>query len=167
MSLITPDIGLVFWMVVIFGVVFFLLAKFGFPVITKAVEKRSNHIRDSLAAAEQARLSLESLQADQKKIIDNARAEQGRILQEASRTGEEIIARAREEAQAEGARILQKTRDEIAAEKEAALLEIRSEVSALSVAVAEKVIRKELDTNAEQMALLDRMADEAAQAPLT
>ena len=167
MSLITPDIGLVFWMVVIFGVVFFLLAKFGFPVITKAVDKRSNHIRDSLAAAEQARLSLESLQADQKKIIDNARAEQGRILQEASRTGEEIIARAREEAQAEGARILQKTRDEIAAEKEAALLEIRSEVSALSVAVAEKVIRKELDTNAEQMALLDRMADEAAQAPLT
>ena len=167
MSLITPDIGLVFWMVVIFGVVFFLLARFGFPIITRSVEKRSNHIRDSLAAAEKARLSLETLQEDQQKIIDSARAEQGRILQEASRSGEEIIARAREEAQAEGARILQKTRAEIAAEKEAALLEIRSEVSALSVAVAEKVIRKELETGPEQLALLDRLADEASQAPLT
>lgn len=167
MSLITPDIGLLFWMVVIFGVVFFLLARFGFPVITKAVEKRSNHIRDSLAAAEQARLSLESFQADQQKLIDASRAEQGRILQEASRTREEIINRAREEAQAESAKILQKTREEIAAEKEAALQEIRSEVSALSVAVAEKVIRKELQTGPEQLALLDRLADEASQAPLT
>ncbi len=162
MSLITPDIGLLFWMVVIFGAVFFLLAKFGFPIITRAVEKRSEHIRNSLAAAEQARLSVENLQADQQKILDRTRAEQGRIIQEASRTREEIIARAREEAQAESARILSKTRDEIAAEKEAALLEIRSNVSALSVAVAEKIIRKELETGAEQQALLDRMADEAS-----
>ena len=55
MSLITPDIGLLFWMVVIFGAVFFILAKWGFPVITRMVEKRSDYIRDSLAAAEKAR----------------------------------------------------------------------------------------------------------------
>lgn len=167
MSLITPDIGLLFWMVIIFGVVFFLLARFGFPVITRSVEKRNNHIRDSLAAAEQARLSLETLQADQQKLIDDARAEQGRILQDASRMREEIISHAREEAQAEGAKILQKTRDEIAAEKEAAMSELRSQVSALSVAVAEKVIRKELETGPEQLALLNRLADEASEAPLT
>ena len=167
MSLITPDIGLLFWMVIIFGVVFFLLAKFGFPIITRSVEKRSNHICDSLAAAEKARLSLETLQADRQKLIDDARAEQGRILQDASRMREEIISRAREEAQAEGAKILQKTRDEIAAEKEAAMSELRSQVSALSVAVAEKVIRKELETGPEQLALLNRLADEASEAPLT
>ena len=166
MSLITPDIGLLFWMVVIFGVVFFILAKWGFPVITRMVEKRSDHIRDSLAAAEKARLSLESLSAERQKMLDETRAEQGRMLQEASRTREEILARAREDAESESAKILQKAREEITAEKEAALSELRSEVSSLSVAVAEKIIRKELEPDAEQLALLDRLADEASRAPL-
>ena len=166
MSLITPDIGLLFWMVVIFGVVFFILAKWGFPVITRMVEKRSDHIRDSLAAAEKARLSLENLAAEQQKLIEQTRAEQSRILAEASRTREEIVAGAKEEAAEESAKILAKTREEIKAEKEAALSEIRSEVSSLSVAVAEKILRKELAPDAEQLALLDRLAEEASHAPL-
>ena len=166
MSLITPDIGLLFWMVVIFGAVFFILAKWGFPVITNAVRKRSDHIRDSLAAAEKARLSLESLASEQQKLIDQAKAEQGRILQEASKTREEIIARAREDAEAQSAGILIKAREEIKAEKEAALSEIRSEVSTISVAIAEKIIRKELEPDAEQQALLKRLSEEASHAPL-
>ena len=166
MSLITPDIGLLFWMVVIFGVVFFILAKWGFPVITRMVEKRSDHIRDSLAAAEKARLELESFASEQQKILDQTRAEQGKMLAEASRTREEILNRAKEEAAAESAKILQKTREEITAEKEAALSELRSEVSSLSVAVAEKILRKELQPDAEQLAFMDRLADEASHAPL-
>ena len=126
MSLITPDIGLLFWMVVIFGAVFFILAKWGFPVITRMVEKRSDYIRDSLAAAEKARLELDSFASEQQKILDRTRAEQGKILAEASRTREEILNRAKEEAAAESAKILQKTREEITAEKEAALSELRS-----------------------------------------
>ncbi len=166
MSLITPDIGLLFWMVVIFGAVFFLLAKFGFPVITRAVQKRTDHIRESLAAAEQARLSLEQFAAEQQKIIDRTRQEQGKMLQEASRAREEIIAQAKQEAAEQSAKILKSAREEIAAEKESALLEIRSEVSALSVAVAEKIIRKELEPAAEQQELLDRLLDEASRAPM-
>lgn len=166
MSLITPDIGLLFWMVVIFGAVFFVLARWGFPVITRMVEKRSDFIRDSLAEAEKARLSMESLAGEQQKMLDETRAEQGRMLAEASRTREEIITRAREEAEAESAKIMQKVREEIAAEKEAALSELRSEVSSLSVAVAEKIIRKEISTDAEQLALMDRLADEASRTPL-
>lgn len=166
MSLITPDIGLLFWMVVIFGAVFFILAKWGFPVITRMVEKRSDFIQDSLAQAEKARLSLESLAGEQQKMLDETRAEQGRMLAEASRTREEIIARAREEAEAEAAGIMQKLREEIAAEKEAALSELRSEVSSLSVAVAEKIIRREISSDAEQLALMDRLADEASRTPL-
>lgn len=166
MSLITPDIGLLFWMVIIFGVVFFILAKWGFPVITRMVEKRSDHIRDSLAAAEKARLSLETLAAEQQKLIEGTRAEQSRILAEASRTREEIVSLAKDEAAAESARILGKAREEIKVEKEAALAEIRSEVSSLSMAVAEKILRKELAPDAEQLALIDRLADEASHAPL-
>ena len=164
MSLITPDIGLVFWMVVIFGVVFFLLAKFGFPIITRSVEKRSDHIRESLRAAEQARVSLEETARKQKQMIDDTRTEQGRILQEAARTKEAIITQAREQAQAESAKILQQAREEIAAEKENAMRELRSSVSALSVAVAEKIVRKQLEQTPEQLELLDTLADEAGQA---
>ena len=166
MSLITPDIGLLFWMVIIFGAVFFILAKWGFPVITRMVEKRSDYIRDSLAEAEKARLSLEKLSAEQQKLIEQTRAEQSRILAEASRTREEIVAGAKDEAAAESAKILGKAREEIKAEKEAALAEIRTEVSTLSVAVAEKIIRKELAPDAEQLALIDRLSDEASNAPL-
>ena len=166
MSLITPDIGLLFWMVVIFGVVFFILARFGFPVITRMVEKRTDHIRESLAAAEKARLSLESLAAEQQKILDRTHAEQEKMLQEASRTREEIISRAKEEAQAESDKIMQKVREEISAEKEAALSDIRAQVSGLSVAVAEKILRKQLESDTEQLDLIDRLADEATRAPL-
>lgn len=167
MSLITPDIGLLFWMVVIFGVVFFLLAKFGFPVITRAVQKRTDHIRESLAAAEQARLSLEATAAEQRKLLEQTRAEQGRMLQEASRTRDEIIAHAKAEAEAQTVTILQKAREEIAAEKESAMSEIRGELSSLSVAVAEKILRRELHSEADQVALLERFADEAANTPLS
>ena len=166
MSLITPDIGLVFWMVVIFGVVFFILARWGFPVITRSVEKRSDYIRDSLAAAEKARKSLESLDADRQKMLEETRAEQARMLREAARTRDDMLARAREDAQSEGAAILGKAREEIAAEKESARREIRSEVSTLSLALAEKVMRKELEDGTEQLALLDRLADEASRAPM-
>ena len=70
MSLITPDFGLIFWMVVIFGLVFFILAKFGFPVITNMVGKRSDHIAQSLEAAEEAKLKLGTIAEEQARMID-------------------------------------------------------------------------------------------------
>ena len=84
MSLITPDFGLLFWMVLIFGIVFFVLAKFGFPVITSMVQKRSDHIAESLRKAQEAQDKLEGLAAEQTKMIEQTRLEQKRILKEAS-----------------------------------------------------------------------------------
>ena len=86
MSLVTPDFGLLFWMVIIFGVVFFVLAKFGFPVITGMVRKRSDHIEESLKKAQEAQEALENLTRESRRINEEARAEQGRILKEATRT---------------------------------------------------------------------------------
>ena len=162
MSLITPDFGLLFWMVIIFGVVFFILAKFGFPVITKAVRQRSDHIEESLRAAEEARASLEQAARRREEMLSQTRAEQGRILQEASRTGEEIIAKARETAKSEAAEIIRSARADIENQKETALRELRSQVSALGVAVAEKIVRKEMESTPEQLDLLQRYADEAS-----
>ena len=164
MSLITPDFGLLFWMVLIFGAVFFVLAKFGFPVITKAVQKRSDHIEESLRMAEKARASLDEAARQRAQMLDETRSEQDKMLKEASRTREAILDEARQKAQAEASEMIRTARAEIAAEKESAMRELRSEVSALSVAVAEKVVREKLESTPEQQALLKRYAEEASQA---
>ena len=166
MSLITPDFGLLFWMVVIFGIVFFLLAKFGFPVITKAVQKRSDHIADSLKAADAAQAQLANMAQEQQKMIEETRLEQSRILKEASETRASIIAQAREEAQQEASKLLEHAKVEIAAERESAIRDIRRQVAMISVEVAEKIVRKDLEGDGSQMALIDRMVDEASQAQI-
>ena len=104
MSLITPDFGLLFWMTLIFAVVFFILAKFGFPVITGMVEKRSDRIEESLKKAEEADKAVAELTARGEQIISDAQAEQARILREASATSDSIVAKARDEAKAEAAK---------------------------------------------------------------
>ena len=160
MSLITPDFGLLFWMVVIFGIVFFLLAKFGFPVITKAVQTRSDHIADSLQAADQAREQLANLAQEQARMIEETRLEQSRILKEASETRERIISQAKEEASAEAAKVLEHAKLEIAAERESAIRDIRRQVAMISVDVAEKILRDKLSDSKTQMDLVTRMVDE-------
>ena len=164
MSLITPDFGLLFWMVVIFGIVFFLLAKFGFPVITKAVQTRSDHIADSLKAADEAQKRLAGMAEEQARMIEETRLEQSRILKEASETREKIIAQAKEDAAAEAGKLLEHAKVEIAAERESAIRDIRRQVAMISVEVAEKIVRKDLDEGDGQLALLDRLVDEAEKA---
>lgn len=164
MSLITPDFGLIFWMVVIFGLVFFLLAKFGFPMITDSVRQRSEHIADSLKAAEQAQAQLADLSREQDRLIEQTRLEQSRILKEASEARESIIAQARAEAAAEAAKLLEHAKLEIAAERESAIRDIRSQVAMISMEVAEKIVRKELESGEAQLDLIDRMVDEVSQA---
>ena len=160
MSLITPDFGLLFWMTLIFAVVFFILAKFGFPVITRMVEKRSDRIDESLRKAEEADKAVAELTARGQKIISDAQAEQARILREASATSDSIVAKARDEAKEEAAKIMQQARTDIAAEKESALRDIRRVVANMSVEVAEKVLRTDLGEDKKQDAYLNRLIEE-------
>ncbi|MBQ3882959.1 MAG: F0F1 ATP synthase subunit B [Bacteroidales bacterium] len=160
MNLVTPDSGLLFWMVLIFGIVFFLLWKFGFPIITDMVEKRTRHIDESLKLAQEAEERVRNIAAEQNALVEKARSEQNRIVKEASVMKEQILQQAREQAREETAQILQKARTEIAAEKESALRDIRKEVAMLSLEVAEKVVRKELSTDAAQTAYVDSLVNE-------
>ncbi len=162
MNLVTPDSGLLFWMVIIFGIVFFILWKFGFPIITDMVEKRSAHIDESLKLAQEAEKRMQDLAREQAELIEKTRLEQNRILKEATQSRAAIIAKAEEEAAQRADKLLEKARTEIAAEKESALRDIRLEVARLSVGIAEKVIRKDLSTDEAQMQYLDRLVDEAA-----
>ena len=160
MQLITPDAGLLFWMVVIFGLVFFLLWKFGFPIITDMVEKRNATIEQSLKDAHQIEAQMAGMLAEHAQMLEDARKEQAQILREAADTRSKMIADAKEQAREEAAKILADARTEIEAEKEAALRDVRKEVAVLSVSIAEKILRKELSEDKEQREYIDRMVEE-------
>lgn len=160
MNLMLPDSGLLFWMTIIFVIVFLVLAKFGFPIITGMVEKRAKRIDDAISAAREAESRLQGLAAEQERLIGEARAEHDRILKEAALEREKMMAAAQEQARAEAGKIMDETRERIREEKEAALRDIRKEVAVISMAIAEKVVRKELSGPAGQKEMIDRIFDE-------
>ena len=159
-SILTPDLGLLFWMLLAFLIVFFLMAKFGFPVITKMVEERKQFIAESLRKAHEANERLAGIREESERLLSEARARQAEILSQAKATGDGIVREARERAQAEGAKLLQEAKAQIEAEKENALRDIRETVADLSVAIAEKVVRQKLADDKEQQKLIERMLDE-------
>lgn len=160
MSLLVPDTGLLFWMLLSFGIVFFLLAKFGFPVITKMVEERKEYIDHSLEVAREANRQLEHIKAESDTIMAKAHEEQQRILNEAAVTRDRIIKEAKAQAEAEAQKQLDKVKAQIELEKQSAIRDIRRQVAVLSVDIAEKVLRKNLDEEHKQMDLIDRLLDE-------
>lgn len=160
MGLLTPDPGLLFWMVVVFGIVFFLLAKFGFPVIIKMVDDRKAYIDNSLKAAREANAQLVNVKAEGEKILAQAREEQAKILKSATETRDRIIREAQEKARLEGDRLMDEMKKQIETEKESAIRDIRRQVALLSVGVAEKVIRTKLADDKEQTELISRLVDE-------
>ena len=166
MNLVTPDAGLLFWMVVIFGLVFFLLAKFGFPIITDMVDKRSARIAQSLKDADEIEARMAAWKVEQAQLLEKARREQAAILREATETKSKIVADAQAQARAEADKILAEAKVQIAAEKESALRDVRREVALLSVQVAEKVLRHELSDEGNQRAFIDGLVDEASKAQM-
>ena len=160
MNLMLPDSGLLFWMTIIFAIVFFILAKFGFPIITGMVDKRAKRIDEAIAAARKAEKLLAGLAQEQERLLSEARAEQARILQEAAVQRDNMIVQAQEQAREEAKKIMDEAKARIQEEKEAALRDVRKEVALLSVTIAEKVVRKELSTDKGQMELIDRMIDD-------
>ena len=161
MGLLTPDPGLVFWMVIVFGTVFAILAKFGFPVITRMVDARKEYIDNSLQAARDANAQLANIREESDKILMKAHEEQARILKDAKETRIRIVNEAKEQAKIEGDRLMEEIKKQIETEKESAIRDIRRQVAIISVGVAEKVIRQQLADTQEQAKLIDRLLDEA------
>lgn len=160
MNLLLPDSGLIFWMALIFAVVFFVLAKFGFPVITGMVEKRNARISDALEAARKAEEALAHLNQEQERIISETRDEQARLKKEAAAERDHMISVARDQAKAEAQKIMDEAKARIQEEKEAALRDMRREVAKISLTIAEQVVRKEMSTDKGQKELVDTLVDE-------
>lgn len=161
-SILSPDFGLFFWMLIAFLIVFLLLSKFGFPVITKMVEERKNFIDESLKNAREANEKLANIKSESEAILKAAHEEQGRILKEAMAARESIIKEARDKALVEGHKLLEETKAQIQVEKENALREIRSQVAELSVGIAEKVLLRQLEQREEQEKFIERILDNKA-----
>ena len=160
MSLLLPDSGLLFWMFLSFGIVFVVLAKYGFPIIVKMVEGRKTYIDQSLEVAREANAQLSKLKEQGEALVVAANKEQGRILKEAMQERDKIIHEARKQAEAAAQKELDEVKKHIQIEKDEAIRDIRRQVAILSVDIAEKVIRKNLDDKREQMEMIDRMLDE-------
>ena len=160
MELMLPDTGLLFWMTIIFGLVVFILAKFGFPLITGMVEKRNKRIEDSLEAARVAEEAIAHLKEEQDRIIAETRAEQSRLMQEAAAERDRMIAQAQDQARVEAQKIMEDAKVRINQEKELAMKELRNEVAKMSIAIAEKVVRKDLSSDSSQKELVDKLVDE-------
>ena len=161
-SILTPDLGLLFWMLLAFLVVFFVVAKFGFPAIIGMVENRKQYIDESLKKAHEASERLANIQKEGETMLQEARQKQAQILKEAADTRDAIVAQAKEKAREEGNRLIAEAKSEIESQKQAAISEIRAQMAELSVKVAEKILRKELDSDAKQMETIDRLLDEVA-----
>jgi F-type H+-transporting ATPase subunit b len=161
-SILTPDLGLLFWMTLAFLVVFFVLSKFGFTAIVNMVEKRKIYIDESLKKAHEASERLTNIKEEGEAILLEARQKQADILKEAAATRDAIVEQAQQKAREEGTRLISEARAEIDSEKQAALDAIRNQVAVLSVGIAEKVVRGKLADDKAQMDLIDRMLDEVS-----
>lgn len=161
MSLLTPEPGLLFWMLLSFGIVFFALAKFGFPIILKMVEERKAFIDKSLEAAKAANERLAGIQAESERILNQTREEEIRILKEASEMRNRIIGEAKEQATVEAGKLITEAKAAIQKEKEMAISDIHNRIVDLSIDIAEKVIRKNLDNQSAQRELVNKLIEEA------
>ena len=159
MNPLIPDPGLLFWMVLSFGVVFFLLAKFGFPVIVKAINERKEFIEMSLLSAKQANEKLAGIQTESEKLLADAKAQQKDIIAAAMEVNQRIVQAAQEEAQTSAQQMIEEARQSIQAEKERALQDVRNEVASLALDIAEKVIGERMKDDATQRKNIEQLID--------
>jgi len=160
MQLITPGLGLVFWMLVSFGIVLYILGKFAWKPILKALGDRENNIAKALKSADKAREEMARLKADNEKIMAKAREDRDNLLREAREIKDKIIVEAKDDAAREAEKILKSARMQIEGEKLTALKEIRENVAVLSIEIAEKILRHNLTGQKDQEVLINKYLDD-------
>jgi len=159
--MLTPEVGLIFWTTIGFGILFFVLSKYAWRPILNSVNDRESSIKDALEEADKARLEMQNLQADNERILKEARAEREAMLKEARELKTKMIADAKDEAQIQASKMIEQAQSAIESEKKAAMAELKSHVAGLAVDIAEKVVRDELTNKGKQMQLVESMLGDA------
>ena len=161
MSLLTPNPGLIFWMLVVFLLVVFILAKFAWKPIISGLKARENEIQGALDLAERTRAEMVQLKSDNEKLIAEANAVRDSILRDAKDAADRTIAESKNKAAAEAQKIIDNARDTIRNEQQLAVAKIRNEVAVLSIEIAEKVLKRELKDKEAQEKLVADLASAA------
>src|SRR4051812_20991902 len=157
--LVSPDVGLMIWTLVVFALSLYLLAKFAVPRLADAPDKRQQAIEESIDTAERTRRQADELLAEYRQRLTEARAQADEIVARARRTGENTEAESLAEARRKREELMDQTRREIQAETNRAISEIRNQVADLTVLATEKVTRKSL-TDADQRRLVQDAVSE-------
>ncbi len=160
MELVTPGIGLLFWMLLSFSIVLWILKKFAWKPILTALDERENTIDEALKSAEKAKAEMAKLKADNEKIIADAKLERDNLLKEAREVKEQIIADAKTKAGEEAEKIIATAKENIENEKNAAINEIKNSIATLSIDIAEKILRQTLQDKAEQKKLVEQYLED-------
>ncbi|HRZ41733.1 MAG TPA: F0F1 ATP synthase subunit B [Bacteroidales bacterium] len=160
MELLNPNVGLIFWMLLVFGLLFLVLRRFAWKPILGAIHKREKHIEEALHLAEKTRAEMEQLHYDNKVLYNQAREERDEILKEARAIKESIIEESKKKAETEADRILMAARESIDFEKMAAITELKNQLAQMAIDIAEKVLERELSTPDKHKDVIEKeMAD--------
>ena len=143
--MVTPDLGLLFWTTLVFLLLWFLLGKFAFRPITKALQKRENDIDHALKAAEEARAEMATLKADNERVLNEAKEERARIIKDSKEIGQKIVEDAKEKAKVEARRVTDDAMTEIQNQKMAAIIDVKNLIGNSSVDLAKKVLSRDLN----------------------
>jgi len=155
MELLTPGSGLFFWQLIVFIGLFLILAKYAWKPMLTGIKEREASIQQALDSAEKAKNEMASLKSDNEKLLREAREERDRILREARQAAIAINDQAQAEAKRNADRLIEDAKSVIQVEKNAALRDVRAQVALFSIEIAEKLIKKNLATDAAQKALVE------------
>ncbi|MBS1638487.1 MAG: F0F1 ATP synthase subunit B [Bacteroidetes bacterium] len=159
MQLLQPGLGLLFWTLLAFIVVFLILKKFAWKPILATLKEREEGIADSIATAEKVKVEMAQLKNENETLMHKAREERAAMIKEAKEASDKMIAEAKDKAKAEYDRIVADAQQTIQQQKNAVLTEVKNQVGALVVEVSEKILKKELSNKTEQEKLIKELAE--------
>ena len=160
MDLILPDYGLLFWTGLVFCLLLLLLAKFAWKPILNAVNEREQKIHESLELAVKIKAEMQLLQAENEKILKEARAQRDAMMKDAKETAVQMVEDAKNKAKLEANKIVESAKASIAMEKAAAIVDLKNQLAGFSLDIAEKIVRGDLSTDSKQKALAEKLADD-------
>ena len=152
--LINPSIGLIIWTTLVFVILLFVLAKFAFKPIVSALKDREKSINDALASADKAKEEMAQLATSNEQLLAKAKEERDTLIKEAQETAKQIVAESKSKAQEEGEAMILKAKNAIEGERKVAVEDMKAQAVSLSLEIAEKVLRRELEDKQAQENLL-------------
>lgn len=161
MELLLPGLGLLFWTLIAFLVVFFLLKAFAWKPILASLKERETGIADAIASADKVKSEMAALKNENEAMMTKAREERAVMIKEAKETADRMIADAKEKAKSEYDRIVSDAQTAILQQKNAALTDVKNQVGSLVIEVAEKVLNRELSNKADQESYIKQLTEGA------